>query len=149
LELFSGIAGLDIGRESVMADLVTIGGLAAMALSMAAEATVKGAVGEAVKDAYAALKDRVARWAADDVTALEKTPTSKRSQGGIEEETDKQPDTERETVKALALKLMEALKQEGANVPSVTVRADRGGVAAGRDMTGNTITTHSTSGTKP
>jgi hypothetical protein len=132
-----------------MADPVTIGALAAMALSMAADATIKGAVGEAVKDAYAALKAKVATWAADDVEALGKNPASKRSRGGIEEETDQQPEAEREAVKALALKLLDALKQESANVPTITVRADRGGVAAGRDMTGNIITTHSTDNSKP
>ena len=59
-----------------MADPITIGALVATALSMAAEATLKGAVGEAAKDAYKKLKDAVARWTGNDVEALEKNPTS-------------------------------------------------------------------------
>ena len=55
-----------------MADPVTIGVLTASALAMAGEAALKGAVGEAAKDAYKALKNRVARWAGSDVEALER-----------------------------------------------------------------------------
>ena len=130
-----------------MADPVTIGALAAMALSMAAEAVVKGAVGEAVKDAYAALKEKVGRWAGSDVEALVETPDSPRRQAVVAQKVDRQPASEQDTVQALATKLIESLKQEGVSVPSVTVRADRGGVAAGRDIRGGTITTHS-DGTK-
>jgi hypothetical protein len=43
-----------------MADPITIGVLTASALALAGEATLKGVVGEAAKDAYKALKSRVA-----------------------------------------------------------------------------------------
>jgi hypothetical protein len=42
-----------------MTDPVTVGALVVGALSMAAEAALKGAVGEAVKDGYKALKEKV------------------------------------------------------------------------------------------
>jgi hypothetical protein len=102
-----------------MADPVTIGVLAATALSLAAQQVVKGAVGEAVKDAYAALKDRVARWAGDDVKALEKNPASEGRKAVLAEQVNEQPESEQEAVKALATTLMQVLKQEGAKVPSL------------------------------
>jgi hypothetical protein len=71
-----------------------------MALSRAAEAVLKGAVGEAVKDTYAALKEKVGRWAGSDVEALETTPTSKGRQTVIAEEVDRQPASEQDTVQA-------------------------------------------------
>ena len=57
-----------------MADPITTGVLAATALSMAAEAMLKGAVGEAAKDAYKSLKNKVAGWTGNDVEAREKNP---------------------------------------------------------------------------
>ena len=42
-----------------MSDPVTIGALAASALAMAADAALKGAVGEAVKDGYKVLKEKI------------------------------------------------------------------------------------------
>ena len=59
-----------------MTDPVTVGLLVSGALSLGAEAA-KSAVGEVVKDAYRALKTKMAIWAAGDVTELEKTPSSK------------------------------------------------------------------------
>jgi hypothetical protein len=48
-----------------MVDPVTVGSLVAGALGMTAEALLKGAVGEAVKDGYNALKEKVkvSQWA--------------------------------------------------------------------------------------
>jgi hypothetical protein len=54
-----------------MVDPVTVGSLVAGALSMTAEAVLKGTVGEAVKDGYKALKEKVSHWASGEVTALE------------------------------------------------------------------------------
>src|SRR3712207_8011053 len=57
--------------------------------------------------------------------------------------------SEQDSVQALASKLIEALKQEGRSVPpTISVRADHGSVAAGGNISGSTITTHS-GGTKP
>jgi hypothetical protein len=50
-----------------MPDPVTLGGLAALALSMTAESMLKGTVGEAAKEAYHALKNKIAQWAGGDV----------------------------------------------------------------------------------
>ncbi len=68
-----------------MGEPVTIGVLAASALAMAGEAALKGTVSEAVKDAYKALKERVAHWAGGDVEALEKSPTSAGRQAVVAE----------------------------------------------------------------
>ena len=64
---------------------ITIGAVVASALAMAGEAALKGVVGATVKDAYKALKEKVAGWASSDVEALEKTPASaapRRRRGG-------------------------------------------------------------------
>jgi hypothetical protein len=68
-----------------MPDPVTLGALVAAALSMGGEATLKGAVGEAVKDAYKLLKEKVSHWAFSDAEALEKTPASTTRQAVIAE----------------------------------------------------------------
>ncbi len=126
-----------------MPDPISIGVLAASALATAADATLKGLVGEGIKDAYKALRDKVAHWAGPDVEALEKTPASTARQAVIAEEIDRQAADEQEVVRALANALVEALKKDGVAEPrSMTVTATHGGVAAGRDMSGNTITTH-------
>ena len=93
-----------------MSDPVTIGVLAASALAMAAEAMVKSSVGEVVKDAYKALKDKVANWVRGDVEALEKTPTSTTRQAVIAEEIDKQSPADKANIKMLAIALNEALR---------------------------------------
>ncbi len=46
-----------------MPDPVTAGALVAWALGLGGEAIVKGAVGEAVKDAYQALRAKISTWA--------------------------------------------------------------------------------------
>jgi hypothetical protein len=93
-----------------MGDPVTIGILAASALAMAAEAVVKSSVGEVVKDAYKALKDKVATWIRADVEALENTPTSKSRQAVIAEEIDKQSPEDRAYIQKLVIALNEALR---------------------------------------
>jgi len=96
-----------------MADPVTIGVLTASALAMAGEAALKGAVGEAAKDAYKALKNRVARWAGSDVEALEKTPASQARRAVVAEVVDSQSEEEQAAVRALAQQLVAALKRSG------------------------------------
>lgn len=93
-----------------MTDPVTIGTLAATALAMATDAALKGAVSEGVKDAYKALKSKVAHWAGGDVEALEKAPASANRQALIAEAVDGQPVDERVMVKMLAAALVAALK---------------------------------------
>jgi tetratricopeptide (TPR) repeat protein len=128
-------------EKKAMADPITAGALAATALALVAEATVKGSVGELVKDAYSALKNKIAAWAGSDVRALESDPASKGRQAVLAEQIDRQSPGERDAVQALATQLIHALKQDGVAVPpSVTATASHASVAAGRDMTGNTIT---------
>lgn len=93
-----------------MPDLVTLGTLVTTALSMAGEAMLKGAVGEAVKDAYKSLKEKVSHWASNDVEALEKAPTSATRQAVIAEIIDVRPNDEQELLRVLAETLVAGLK---------------------------------------
>lgn len=90
---------------------VTVGSLVAGALSMTAEAVLKGAVGEAVKDGYKALKERVSHWASGEVTALEATPSSIGRQTVIAEIIDAQLEEDRKSLRALAEALVAQLKE--------------------------------------
>jgi hypothetical protein len=96
-----------------MADPVTLGALAAAALAMAAEAALKGAVGEAAKDAWKALRDKVAAWAGGDVEALEKAPASAARQAVVAEAIDTRPADDRAAAGALAKELIAALRAAG------------------------------------
>ena len=96
-----------------LTDPVTIGALAASALSMAAGEVLKGAVGEAVKDAYASLKRGIGRWAGNDVEALEKAPASAGRQQIIAEVVDQQSDDDKTATRELAERLITALRAEG------------------------------------
>jgi hypothetical protein len=95
-----------------MTDPVTIGTLAASTLAMASDEAVKGSVGEAVKDAYKALKNKIAQWAGTGVDALEKAPASAARQSVVAEAVDGQSPEEQALVKALAAELVAALKSE-------------------------------------
>jgi hypothetical protein len=94
-----------------MVDPVTVGSLVASALSMAAEAVLKGAVGEAVKDGYKALKEKVSHWASGEVTALEATPGSIGRQTVIAEIIDAQSEEDRKSLGLLAKALVAKLKE--------------------------------------
>lgn len=93
-----------------MSDPVTIGDLAASALALAAPEVLKSAVGEAVKDAYKALKEKIAIWASGDVEALAHEPDSKGRQLTVAEKIDKQSPDDQSAVEALAKALMDALE---------------------------------------
>jgi hypothetical protein len=94
-----------------MPDPVTLGALVAAALSMGGEATLKGAVGEAVKDAYKLLKEKVSHWAFSDAEALEKTPASTTRQAVIAEIVNARPKEDQESLRVLAETLVAGLKQ--------------------------------------
>ncbi len=101
-------------RGADMSDPVTIGALAASALAMASEAMLKGAVGEAVKDAYGALKRTLGRWAKSDVDALRSDPESSGRQMVIAEAIDQRATAEDKVrIQALAEALVSALKSGG------------------------------------
>ena len=93
-----------------MPDPVTVGTLAVGALSMTAEALLKGAVGEAVKDAYKALKAKVSHCASGDLVELEKAPSSRARQAVIAEIIDAQSQADRESVRLLVETLVTNLK---------------------------------------
>lgn len=94
-------------------ELVTIGTLGALALSTAADAIIKGAVGEAVKDAYQALKKLLIQNAPADISALETAPNSAGRQAIVGEVIDALPLNERDEISALVNRLIAALEDEG------------------------------------
>jgi len=112
-----------------MSDPVTIGSVVSLALGMACEAALKGTVGEGAKDAYNALKSKIAQWAKGDVEALEKNPLSPARRSVITETVDELPEDEKRSIGALANALAEALKQSAAQGP---IGIDVGALEAAR-----------------
>lgn len=121
-----------------MSDPVTIGAIASMVLSMASEAALKGAVGEAVKDAYKALKGKISHWAAGDVEALERNPASLPRRAVLAEVIDQLPENDKISVQALTTELAEALKKRATEGP---IGIDVGRLEAARVQLG-TINVH-------
>ena len=84
---------------------------------MTAEAMLKGAVGEGVKDAYKALKSKIAIWASGDVEALDKTPSAAKRQELIAEEVDRQSPPDRAEIRQLAIALLDELDKRQRSGP--------------------------------
>ena len=112
-----------------MPDPVAIGALAASALATAAEEALKTGVGEAVKDAYAKLKTKIAGWAGADVEALAKEPDSAGRRLIVAETINSQSPSDLAEVRTLALALNEALREAA---KSGAVGADIGRLEAER-----------------
>lgn len=97
-------------------DPISVGTLAAAALSAGAAETGKAVLGGAARDAYDRLKALVARWAAPDVTALEaraqEGAATKAREAVLAEAIDARPQPDREAVRALAEVLGAALAAE-------------------------------------
>jgi hypothetical protein len=74
---------------------------------------LKGVVGEGVKDAYKALRDKIAPWAGSDVEAVEKAPTSPARQAVVAEIIDGRPADDQAAARVLAERLIAALKTSG------------------------------------
>jgi hypothetical protein len=91
-------------------DPVTVGSLVAGALGMAAEVVLKGAVGEATKDGYKALREKVSHWASGEVAALETRPSSNGLQIAVAEIVDAQSGDDKEALRILAETLVARLK---------------------------------------
>ena len=92
-----------------MPDPITVGVLVAGALSLGSEA-VKAVVGEAVKDAYRALKAKLAICAGD-VAELEKTPHSEPRKAVIAEVVNNLPAKDQDELRGLAQVLTASLKE--------------------------------------
>jgi hypothetical protein len=107
---------LDIFRSKVMFDL-TIGGFAASALAIAAKKVIEAGVGEVIKDAYIALKNKVAIWAGNDVEALVKEPDSTGRQLTVAEKIEELSPEDKSEIKVLALALNEALRKAASDFP--------------------------------
>jgi hypothetical protein len=97
-------------------DPISVGTFVSWALGLAGEEILKGTVGEAVKDAYAALKAKVAGWAGGDVDSLEKSPASPARQAVIAETIDGLSADDQAKLHALAQALADRLKETGGPV---------------------------------
>ena len=95
-----------------MADPVTIGAVVAWALGLGGEAVAKGALAEAAKDAYQALKAKVSGWAATDVVELEKAPDSSARQMVIAETINRLPPHDQELLHDLAKALAGKIREQ-------------------------------------
>src|SRR4051812_31457720 len=93
-----------------MDGIVSVGALAASALSIAAEAALKGTVAEAVKESYKALRDLISRWAKSDIDALAEQPTSKARQAVVTEIVDAQSEADQAEVVDLARQIVSELR---------------------------------------
>jgi hypothetical protein len=96
-----------------MPEPVSIGILAASALALTGEEALKSAVGAAVKDTYAALRNKIAQWCGSDLAALEKAPRSQARKAVVAEVIDSQSADDKAIVRALAEQLVAALKGSG------------------------------------
>ncbi|MEO1016966.1 MAG: hypothetical protein AAFY56_04655, partial [Pseudomonadota bacterium] len=88
-----------------MSTSVTVGMLAASALSIGAEAALRGAMTESVKDAYNTLKRRIAFLAKSDVESLENEPESIGRKAVVAEVIDRQDSNALIEIKKLAITL--------------------------------------------
>ena len=136
-----------------MPDPLTIGVLAASAISTAVEALVKTGVGEAVKDAYKAVRDKVSHWASGEVATLEAAPASKGKQLAVAEIIDAQSADDKKALRALTETLLARLKESApaigldvsrvadleAQLGNITVTSGIG--ARFQDVTGGTLKT--------
>jgi hypothetical protein len=106
-------------------DPITIGTLAAAALSAGAGEAGKAVLGQAAKDAYASLKALVAGWAAPDVAELETRArdgaSTKNREAVLAEAIDARPEPERAEARTLAEALSAALTAEGRGGALATV----------------------------
>jgi hypothetical protein len=96
-------------------DPITVGMLVAGALSLGGEA-IKTAVGEAVKDAYKALKAKLTTWAAGDVAELEKMPHSDLRKAVIAEVVNNLRAEDQDELRGLAHALTTKLSESGSAI---------------------------------
>lgn len=92
---------------------MTIGGLVALAVSFAAEAVSKGALGEAGKDIYKALKEKMPQGAGRELATLETAPDSQKTRNALAEIIDRQAQQERNALLILTQQLIDELRNTG------------------------------------
>jgi len=124
-----------------MSDPVTVGGVVVTALTMAAETMVKTSVGEAAKDAYKALKTKVAAWAGPSAELLEQVPDSPKVQAVVAAAVDAQSAEDRTDVERLAAALLDALEERDRQGP---IGIDIGRLHAARVSLGRITVTDGT-----
>ena len=98
-------------------DPITIGALAAAALTAGAGEAGKAVLGQAARDAYDRLRTLVADWAAPDVAALEaraqEGASTKTREAVLAEAIDARPEADRAEARTLAEALSADLAAEG------------------------------------
>jgi hypothetical protein len=98
-----------------MIDPTTTGALVAAALSAGASALAKGAIGQAGKEAYEALKGALMSWAGQDVSKLEERPESESRKAVVAELTDEQSEQERGRIAILAEALVREMRRRASD----------------------------------
>src|SRR5271157_4043092 len=88
-----------------------IGLFVADILAMGAEAAFKGTINEAVKDAYHALKEKIAGKSPDEVASLEHKPSSENRRAVVAEIVDAEPPNYQEDLMVLANNLAQRLRE--------------------------------------
>lgn len=91
---------------------VTVGSLAATALSMTAEAALRGILGESTRTAYANLKERIAQWVNGDVGILERTDMSSVRKALVAKIIEQRSQADQVRIRDLTAALIEALKRD-------------------------------------
>ena len=114
-----------------MTEPVTVGTLVVNALEFGATAFIRGAISEAAKDAYNALKVKLQTWASTDVVELEKDPAIKARQAVIVEIVDGLSGQDRESLRELAETLAVRLKEQPSAIGIDVGRLEALGVELG------------------
>jgi hypothetical protein len=91
--------------------MIGIGILVADILAMGVETAFKGTINEAVKDAYRALKEKIAGKSPAEVASLEHMPSSRSRREVIAEIVDAEPANDQEDLRILAYNLAQRLKE--------------------------------------
>jgi hypothetical protein len=121
-----------------MPDPITTGSLVATMLAAGAAEAGKAALGQAARDAYAALKSAAARVLGPAAGWLEKKPASDDIAAGVAEEVAAQPEAVRAELAALAEALKAALAAEGRagtiDNRITVIASGANAIAAGRDV---------------
>jgi len=95
-----------------MTDSVTIGSLAVLALTLAADSARRGILGEGTRTAYVTLKEKITQWANIHGAILEDRYALAIPSAKIARTIERQSKEDQLTVKKLAAALIDALKKD-------------------------------------